>query len=506
MSMSPTTARQAGSGVFWLTLAKLYFMATGFLLVIFLPKLFEKLSGDTTGEIYGEYRVVVGLINLLNMVLIGGAIQAVSKFISEREDRARSVKWQTLKLQAVIGGGLTLALFFGADFIATRFYRQSDLAFYLRFAAPIVLLYSFYAVIIGCMNGLKRFRHQATMDMLFATMKVALTIAFVAAGFAITGAIGGFLATAVVLLVLATVVLGRLPAGEKVSWRSLLSFEWKTLVYAFFLNGLLQIDLQLLMALAPPELGTAESQTGVYGLALQLGQLPYVATISVAFVVFPLVSGATFSNDLERARSYVATTNRYVLAFLAGLVAVVACDAESLMSLSFFPSVYAAGARSFAILSVGYLFFASVMINANIFTASGRPTWSMLLFAGMLLLSVLFNVLAIPRLGGEGAAMASSLAMFAGFVAAGVLCRRLFGTFLPLATFLRTAVAAGVIVGLHAVIPHPGGLFWLLLRLGLGFVLYCAVLLVLGEIRLADLKGALARRRRPGRTGEDGGR
>jgi O-antigen/teichoic acid export membrane protein len=495
VTTSPDTARQAGSGVFWLTLAKLYFMATGFLLVIFLPKLFEKLSGDTTGEVYGEYRVVVGLINLLNMVLIGGALQAVSKFVSEREDRVRSVKWQTLRLQAIIGGGLTGLLFFGADTIATRFYGQPDLAFYLRLASPIVLLYSFYAVIIGCMNGLKRFRHQATMDILFATLKVALTIGLVAAGMAISGAIGGFLATAAVLLVLATAVLGKLPPGEAVSWRTLLSFEWKTLLYAFFLNGLLQVDLQLLMALAPPELGTPESQTGIYGLALQLGQLPYVATISVAFVVFPLVSGATFANDLQRARDYVATTNRYVLAILAGLVTVIACDAQSLMSLSFFPAVYASGAKTFAILSVGYLFFASVMINANIFTASGKPTWSMFLFAGMLALSTLLNALAIPRFGGEGAAAASSIAMFGGFVAAAFLCRRLFGSFLPASTLVRTVLAAAVVAGIHFVIPHPGGLFWLVLRLGLGFVLYCGLLLALGEFRLAELKGVLARRR-----------
>ncbi len=495
MSTSPNTARQAGSGVFWLTLAKLYFMATGFLLVIFLPKLFEKLSGDTTGEVYGEYRVVVGLINLLNMVLIGGALQAVSKFVSEREDRVRSVKWQALKLQAIIGGGLTLALFLGADFIAIHFYRQPDLAFYLRLASPIVLLYSFYAVVIGCMNGLKRFRHQATMDILFATLKVALTIGLVAAGMAIGGAIGGFLATAVILLVLATAVLGKLPAGEAVSWRSLLSFEWKTLLYAFFLNGLLQVDLQLLMAMAPPELGTPESQTGIYGLALQLGQLPYVATISVAFVVFPLVSGATFANDHQRARDYVARTNRLVTAVLVGLVAVIASDAQTLMSLSFFPKVYASGARTFAILCVGYLFFASVMINANIFTASGKPTWSMVLFAGMLVVSTALNALAIPRFGGEGAAVASSIAMFGGFVAAGLMCRHLFGTFLSLATLVRTFLAAGAVVGIHFLIPHPGGPVWLLLRLGLGFVLYCGLLLALGEFRLAEIKGILARRR-----------
>ncbi len=497
MTAQPSkSTSHVGRGVLFLSMAKIYFMGTGFLLVVFLPKLFEKLSGDVTGELYGRYRVVIGLINLLNMILIGGTIQAVSKFISEREERAHSVKWQTIKIQTVFGGGLSLALFLGADLIATHLYRQPALAIYLRFASPIVLLYSYYAVIIGSLNGLKRFSHQALMDVLFATGKVGLTIAFVVAGYAISGAIGGFLVTAAVMLTVSSFVLGRLQKGESIPWQAIWKFEWKTLFFAFFLNGLLQVDLQLLMALAPPSLGTPESQTGVYGLALQLGQLPYVATIAVAFVVFPLISRATFEADANRTRRYISATNRYVFLFLAGLVATFASEAAGIMSLPFFPQVYASGSQMFAVLSVGYLFFAMVVVSANIFTGSGRPVTSALLFAGMLVVSTILNVILIPRYGGMGAAAASSSAMVAGCIAAGILSYRRFKTFLAPLSFLRGAGAA-VLVALiaHYLEPAGGGVFWVLLRLTGNFVLYCAVLVILRELTRADLKQVLALRR-----------
>ena len=490
------TASQAGRGVLWLSMAKIYFMGTGFLLVVFLPKLFEKLSGDTTGELYGRYRVVIGLINLLNMILIGGTIQAVSKFISERETRAHSVKWQTLKIQTVVGGSLSLALFFGADAIATHLYQQPSLAFYLRLASPIVLLYSYYAVIIGSLNGLKRFFQQALMDILFASGKVGLTIAFVVAGYAIAGAIGGFLVTAAVMLTVSTLVLGRLGKGEPFPWRAIWRFEWKTLFFAFFLNGLLQVDLQLLMALAPTSLGTPESQAGVYGLALQLGQLPYVATIAVAFVVFPLISRATFEADAARTKQYVSTTNRYVYLFLAGLVVTFASEAAGIMSLPFFPQVYAAGSQMFAILSVGYLFFAMVVVSANIFTGSGSPVTSALLFAGMLALSASLNFVLIPLYGGTGAAIASSIAMAVGCVAAGLLSYHRFRTFLAPLSFLR-GLGAVLVVALfaHYLEPEGTGVFWVLLRLTGKFMLYCGVLIVLRELTRADLRQVLALRR-----------
>jgi O-antigen/teichoic acid export membrane protein len=483
--------------VLWLTAAKLYFMATGFLLLLMLPALFEKLSGDQGGELYGRYRLVIGLVNLLNMVLIGGTIQAVSKFIAEREDRARAVKWQTLKIQTVVGGGLSLLLFLGADLIATRFYGQPELASYLRLASPIVLLYAYYAVIIGCMNGLRRFSHQASMDILFATSKVGLTILFVAIGFAIAGAIGGFLATAVVLLLVSTLLLGRLPKGEPFPWQRIVSFEWKTLVFAFFLNGLLQVDLQLVGAMAPAHLGTPDSQAGVYGLALQLGQLPYIATISVAFVVFPLMSQATFSREAARARQYVATTNRYVFLALAGMVAAMATEAEGILSLRFFPAVYAQGAGILSVLSVGYLFFASVSVGASIITASGRPMLSALLLGGMLLLSALLNLVAVPRWGGMGAAAASATAMLAGFGACWAISQRLFKAFLPAASLLRAVAAAGVVVALALFVePRGGGLVLLAIRMVFNCALYFGVLALLGELTRGDWEKVSSMRRR----------
>ena len=509
MSGNNATARQAGSGVLWLTMAKFYFMATGFVLVIFLPKIFEKLSGDVTGEMYGRYRVVIGLVNLLNMVLIGGTIQAVSKFISERESRARSVKRQTLKIQTVVGGGLSLMLFLGADFIASHFYHKPELAFLLRLAAPIVLIYSYYAVIIGAMNGLKRFKHQAMMDMMFATAKVGLTVALVAAGFAIAGAVGGFLATAAALLGISIVVLGKQPPGESVTWKQILSFEWKTLVFAFFLNALLQVDLQLIMALAPPHLGTADSQAGIYGLALQLGQLPYVATISVAFVIFPLMSRATFSQDLNTARKYVATTNRYVFLVLAGLVVAVATEAHGIMSLPFFPAVFAQGHGIFATLSIGYLFFAGVVVNSNILTASGRPMTSVAVFVGMLVISLILNLILVPIYGGPGAAIAATSAMIAGFVACGIISKRTFGSFLPLMTIVKAMAAVAVILG-YALYVEPlwsdgvAGLtsskimtlVLVTIRLGSKFVAYFVLLAILRELTPSEFKQVLALRRR----------
>lgn len=493
---SASAARQAGVGVFWLTMAKFYFMGTGLVLLLFLPALFKKFAGEQHVAVYGDYRTVAGLLNWFNMVLVGGTLQAVSKFVSEKETRARSVKWETLKIQTVVGGGAALLLFFGADLIATRFYDDPSLAIYLRLAAPIVLLYSWYAVIIGCLNGLKRFFHQAGMDMLFATSKVALTIVLVALGYSISGAIGGFLITAAVMLAISWVVLGKAPAGERVSWRTIFNFEWKTLLFAFFLNGMLQVDLQLLKALAPERLGPASDQTGIYGAALQVGQLPYIAIISVAFVIFPLLSKATFEKETGKVQEYVRTTNRYVLLFLAGIVAPVVLEGQNILTVVY-PDEYAAGAAIFSLLATSYFFFAGMVVSANMLTAAGRPMTTAVIFGASLGLSTLLCVLFIPMWGGMGAAAGVCIAMAVGAVVFGWTCHRQFGAYMPLMSPIRTLLALVPVILLgHFVLSGGWGFAGLLLRLALLFAVYVTMLFVLREMTVDELKNLASLRRK----------
>ncbi|MBM4370672.1 MAG: oligosaccharide flippase family protein [Deltaproteobacteria bacterium] len=484
----PGRSESTAGGILWLTAAKLYFMLTGVALLLALPAFFKRFYPDTHVALYGDYRTVIGLVNWCNMVLIGGTLQAVAKFVSEAPGRTDSVKWTTLRIQGILAGGLTLALLLGAGALARGAYGDPALAGPLRLAAPVVLLYGCYAVVIGCLNGLGRFRHQALMDILFATLKVGLTIGLVAAGLAMEGALGAFVVTAAVMLAISWAVLGREGGSEGVSWRAILAFEGKTLLYAALLNGVLQLDVQLLKVLAPDALGDSSLQTGIYAAALQIGQLPYVATLSVTFVVFPLVSRSTFNEDVERTRAYVRTTNRYSLLMLAGLAAALACNARGVLALVY-PDEYLVAAPELAMLTAGYALLAMAVITAGILTASGRPWWSAGLFALVLLTLAALEVVLIPRLGGPGAARGALGAMALAFLAAAVLSWRRFRVFVPPLTLARAALAVGATWALGEVLPPAGGAVVTVGRGVIQFVAFWLVLVLTRELTAADLRG-----------------
>src|SRR5262249_5369030 len=118
-------------------------------------------------------------------------------------------------------------------------------------------------------------------------------------------------------------------------------------VYLFLLNGLMAVDTFLLKRLshewfwhrlmhgaAPPHqwfLGVtapheADRQVGYYRGVKTRARLPYQLMLAVTFIVFPLVSRATFQKDAEKTRIYIRTTMRYSLIFAGAMGAVLAAN------------------------------------------------------------------------------------------------------------------------------------------------------------------------------------
>src|SRR5687767_1959163 len=200
-------ARTAGRGTIYITLAKIWFMVSGYGIHFILSRLMSE-------EQYGLYNVAVYTVSIVNAVIITGTYQTVSKYISQEPEKADAVKSKALKLQTVVGGGASLGFFLLAPTIAD-YLNDPRLTGYLRLASLITLSYSFYAVFTGYFNGLKRFFAQAAIDTTYSTLKLSFIIALVWIGLGVEGGIGGFaLAAASVLVISAFLARGGKRGGE----------------------------------------------------------------------------------------------------------------------------------------------------------------------------------------------------------------------------------------------------------------------------------------------------
>jgi stage V sporulation protein B len=482
----------AGRGVIYIALAKLYFMVAGYAIYFSLPRLLD------SEVLWGNYLLVVGLVSVIDNVIVTGTIQGVSKFTAQDDALADGVKRAALKVQLVLGGGLA-ALYIGAAPFIASWERDPGLTNLYRLSAGIMICYSFYAVFVGSLNGLRRFGRQASLDVSFATLRAALILGAAAAGWGVAGAIGGFVSAAFVILVVSAFVV-RLPRGDaRFPARQIWQFMVQLFLYTLALNLVMRVDLFLLKRLVGELSGLTEAAAkaelasafaGYYGTAQSLAFIPYQAILAVAFVIFPLVSRSTFENDLATTQAYVRQTLRLSLIFVVGVAVVFMSNPEAVIAVPY-PAKYRIGGDALRILSAGMVCFSMFTIINTILNSAGRTGAT--IFSGMvtLTLAAVSNWLLIPRAGSPEAALVWAAAATAGSMAVGMvisavlLYREFKAGFAPV-SLARTAVALAAMLGLGHVIPEVSKL----VTLGeciLIFVAFFVVLAVTREFKAEDV-------------------
>jgi stage V sporulation protein B len=440
-------AARAGRGTIYITASKLWFMVTGAALMFVLPRL-------VTQEEVGEYKVVIGLVSVINAVVVTGTIQTVSKFVSQTPQFADAIKGKALALQCILGGGAAAGFALAAPLVA-GWLNDPSLTPYLRLAALITASYTFYAVFVGVLNGRKEFFKQAGLDAFYSTAKLALIVVVtIAAGYTLVGAISGFALAAFAVLVAAALVVGvRGGAGEApVGFRDLVQFQFALIAFLLINNLLMKTDLFLVKATISDDPQVASAAAGVYGAALDFAYIVFQIIISITFVVFPLVSEATFRADLDVVRGYVRQTLRATLVISALPAALFSANAAEVLRFVY-PEEYATGAPALRIVAVGMLSFAVITVLTSVISGGGRPWVSVAIVAVTLAIAAGLNLALIPALGLPGAALATSAAMAVGATACGVYVFKRYGALVSAATVARVGAAAGAVYALSALVP-----------------------------------------------------
>lgn len=550
------TAKTTGRGFLIITAAKLYFMVTGAAVQLGLPILFG------SPEQFGVFKIVTEAISLVNMVMITGTLQAVSKLVSEEPARAREVVNQALKLQCLLGLPIAAIYALLSPFIAGSLFNDAELTGLMQLSSLIILFYSFYAIFVGYLNGVKSFVRQATLDITFQTIKTVAILGLVVVGAGVTGAVGGFAAAAGVIFVISAVWTLKVMradhpktkevvddaqelASRKERLRRLGIFLLLVMLYTGALNGLMRVDLFMIKSIssAPPESLSAlapifkdisDKFAGIYGAALNIARLPFQGVIAVTFVIFPLISESTFSQDKDRTRAYIQDTFRYCLLLIGAVALPLIFNSDSVIA-GLYSADYQAAGEALAIMNIGIIFFAMLYVAMTIIIGAGKPivacvimgislaicggaNWVVLQMTHdqtlqTLVWAPLTGVVPATDAAGlvqqaidqsrhqlkfaapyllrgpdymKAAAVATSISMFSGCMMALAWLWRTFDAKPPLATIVRLLIGAGVLFGVDIIFPSP--VVWVSEKGKLVYLAIVAVkMIVMGLALLASL-------------------
>jgi len=356
------------------------------------------------------------------------------------------------------------------------------------------------------------------------------------AGLGAVGVIGGWLGAIGVILVGATAC-GGLPRdfakADRLPVKPMLSFFFGVAVYLALFNALMFVDTWLLKRLATeyyaahladytaaighalPWAGAttgyhadpaalADVQVGYYAAVQNLARLSYQAIIAATFVVFPLVSRSTFTDDKDTTRRYIEVTVRYSLIFAAAIAVAMAANPTAVLGIVYAPDYAAIGGPALALLALGNVAFSVFAIAGTILNGAGFTLYAQITAGITLALAAIANFIAIPMALDSGhvievAAGVTGAAMIVGAVITGFVVKRKLGAFLPLVSLVRILVAGAVAIAVGRFVPVHGKLMALVVA-AMVAVVFLVILVVTRELGTRDLEAikAVRRKRAPG--------
>lgn len=480
-----------GGGLLVITGAKLWFMVGGAFIAFGLPYLFAGMGKDGAA-LYGRYSDINNTLSILSMMIITGGMQAVSKWTSqfgEDRDRAQGAIWQLwgfmLIVGIVVGGGFSLA----APWLAEA-RGVPELSSAYQATGGVLFAYALYVVFIGILNGTKRFKAQALYDAVFTTLKVGFILGAVVLGFGVTGAFVGFALAALTIMLCAAFFVRLGEKGIRSPAKEIYGYALQVMAYTLVFNLIFKLDLLMLKPAAFVALGSSESDRlmGIYNLALQVSRLPWQVTIAVTFVIFPLLSEATFAQDEEKSRTYITQTLRYLLILVGAACAGLFALPQTVTQL--FPSSYNEMGVALLWTAPAYLCFTLFNMSNTLLMSAGKATSAFVIglcsvgvAAGLYWLTLYSQWLTQPTTVLEYIRVAGQVALFT--FALGLLMGlfrlyQLFGASLPLSTSLRVLISSALLWLCGQQIQSQSKIMLLLCLIGLG-VLFFVFLYLLGE-------------------------
>jgi O-antigen/teichoic acid export membrane protein len=362
---------------------------------------------------FGEYVIALSWALVLALPAKAGFDNSALRYSTiylERQDFAALRGFVRFGTAAVVAISLIIAgiiLLAGSKLVPVQHETRIWTAFLVL---PLALL-TFFSIVM-------RTAHRIVSAQFYdQILRPALIIAGVVAFIAATGHLSAASAmevttgAAVVALAALLIELRRVFRSARThvprydEWQEWLSVSLPMLMLGVVQELMNQIDIVLLGQLAD------RRQAALFAASWRLASLVPFALVGLATMAGPLIAAAYDRGSLDELHRVSSLVARAGFAFALLSAAALYLLAKPLLGL--FGPDFVAGRDVLSILLLGGIVNAFTGVVAYFTTLTGRERSGLVIFAGALLLSIILNLLLIPRLGAVGAAIASSSAMIA---------------------------------------------------------------------------------------------
>lgn len=385
--------------------------SAGLLLLLFI------IAGRTLGEVeFGKFSFALALGTIFETLMDFGLHQVTIRAVARDRSQATELLHHTLGIKLIWGAVALVSLAVAATILRPE--RDVRVACYLLGGS--LVLRSYMLTIRGVLQGLERFGWDSIVVAADRAILLLFGVAALAAGTGLSGLAIAFVAARATALALAAWLTQAQLGGvgfrfDRAIWRELHATALPLGFFLVVLNLYSYVDGVMLGVMR----GNVE--TGLYAAAYRTYEgMSYLPGI-IASVLTPRLSGLFVGERAAHRRlAFVGLSGSASLAVVVGGVAYVL--ATPLLTM-LFGRPFAAAAPPFRILCIGLpLVFSIWVLHAIVISVNRETLLAKTALVG-LAVNVSLNLYVIPRMGADGAALATvvgelvSMSMLIGGVA-----------------------------------------------------------------------------------------
>lgn len=358
-----------------------------------------------------------------------GIGSALTKYIAEfLDDRVaiRNYVSSGMTSSIITGALMGVVLFLLAPYIAISFFHVPELEGMIQLTA---LCYPFIAIqkaVLGTLNGFRKMHLYAFLNVIQNVGVVVVSIALVLLfGMGVMGAVIGFVGPTILISALSPILVSDCIRLEASLWD--IPALRATAVFGFyvvlgnsidFLNT--QVDSILIGYYMNP------TEVGIYAVAVLFAQTLTLIPSAVQRVTAPATATLYGKGDIEGVRRVFYSTLKKSFLISVGSATLIVAFGQYLIAL-LFTEEYLVSYVPLLILLVGYTIGASFSAVGATLSSIGKVHIPFRISAVCGVLNIILNILLIPILGVNGAALATTVTMMVNFGITVIVIHRYLG-------------------------------------------------------------------------------
>ncbi len=367
---------------------------------------------------YGMVMIGVTVLYLLNSISSLGMGVSVARFIPMHQHQEA---WSRIKgllvgtttgvagIGVIVGGGLVI----GAEAVAAFFFSNPDLAPLLRVFGVALPVFSIGTLFRGALRGFKR------MDLIVygeqGVRQVGLTIVAILALVGGIGAFGvslGYLIVFLAMTMAFAILLWRFTPVHR-RWRhydskfavgEVFNFSWPIVVSQQLSRTRQRADTLFIGYFA------TSASVGIFNVALPLAKLLQVVLSSINRIYMPSITSLYTAGKMDQLRSSYQRVARWTFYLTLPLYIVIIVNSEVLLT-AVFGAEYSEGQTALIILATGFFVNAITGSFGETLIAAGKTHINMWMAVLAIVINIVLNVVLIPIIGVDGAAVAAAVSL-----------------------------------------------------------------------------------------------